>query len=99
MGKDLAEQAKAFAGPVKDLFNQVSIDLLSEMPNAAGLSPKNIEYCKRFYELYAGLAENQQVVDFLLAWNPTITQCTYAFVCAPLSHLIRILTSVTITFL
>jgi hypothetical protein len=61
--KDLAEQAKAFVGPVKDLFNQVSIDLLSEMSNAAGLSPKNIEYCKRFYELYAGLAENQQVVD------------------------------------
>ena len=63
MWKDLAEQAKAFVGPVKDLFNQVSIDLLSEMSNAAGLSPKNIEYCKRFYELYAGLAENQQVVD------------------------------------
>lgn len=63
LGKDIAEKALGFPGTAKDFYNQISSDLLREMPDAAGFSPKNIAYCKRFYELYADSLPSQQLVD------------------------------------
>ena len=52
LGKDISErQFENSYGSA--FFQKLSADLLRELPNAKGFSPKNLWYIKRFYELYS----------------------------------------------
>lgn len=44
----------------KNFFDQLSNDLKQAIPEASGLSPKNIRYCKDFYEFYSNCEADQQ---------------------------------------
>ncbi len=46
----------------KGFYASISKDLKNELPNAAGLSERNIRYAKRFYDLYQPLIQNLQQV-------------------------------------
>ncbi len=46
----------------KGFYASISKDLKNELPDAAGLSERNIRYAKRFYDLYQSFAQNLQQV-------------------------------------
>ena len=65
LGKDISE--RRFENSCGSGFYQkLSGDLRRELPDAKGLSPTNLKYCRYFHDLYAASGENrQQVADDL----------------------------------
>ena len=65
LGKDISEREEENKYG-SAFFATLSRDLKKEMPDAAGLSERNLIYAKNFYQLYQRYLENlQQVVaDF-----------------------------------
>lgn len=62
LGRDINERyGKAKIGNA--FYAQLSIDLLTTIPNASGLSPQTLKYCGYFYRLYSSDMASQQLVD------------------------------------
>lgn len=59
LGRDIVEMHVEDRWGESVLAN-LSIDLRRRMPNATGLSQRNIYYCKQFYELYHSVAKVSQ---------------------------------------
>ena len=61
LGRDIVtKQAENKYG--SNFYGTLSIDLKKAIPNAEGLSPSNIRYSKRFFQLYSPVLENLQQV-------------------------------------
>ena len=59
LGRDIIQkQAETKWG--SGFFNQLSLDLRSEFPNATGFSVTNLKYMKRWYAFYYEKVENRQ---------------------------------------
>lgn len=69
LGRDIVtKQAENKYG--SNFYGTLSIDLKKAIPNAEGLSPSNIRYSKRFFQLYSPVLENlQQVAEKLKREN------------------------------
>ena len=70
LGRDIVtKQAENKYG--SNFYGTLSTDLKKTIPNAEGLSPSNIRYSKRFFQLYSPVLENlQQVAENWLSENP-----------------------------
>ena len=66
LGKDIRERYVGTAYYGSRFFVTLSRDLQSELQNASGLSPINLRYCQRFYELYFEQPNLPQVVEILI---------------------------------
>ena len=66
LGKDISEKYATTQYYGSRFFECVSKDLTDSLGNARGLSVVNVRYSQRFYELYAGLQNLQQVVEELV---------------------------------
>lgn len=66
LGRDISEKYAATQYYGSRFFECVSKDLTDSLGNARGLSVVNIRYSQRFYELYAGQQNLQQVVEELV---------------------------------
>lgn len=55
----------------REFFNQLSIDLKRLIPEATGLSPRNIRYCRYFYELYCDSKHIKELLSqlVLIPWG------------------------------
>lgn len=65
LGKDICKKYDKFTKSElygRNFLEQLSNDLKKAIPEARGLSSKNIRYCKYFYELYSNLEEDQQFI-------------------------------------
>lgn len=61
LGRDIVtKQAENKYG--SNFYGTLSTDLKKAIPNAEGLSPSNIRYSKRFFQLYSPVLENLQQV-------------------------------------
>ena len=59
LGRDITQiQAESKWG--SGFFNQLSLDLRSEFPNATGFSVTNLKYMKRWYDFYYEKFKNRQ---------------------------------------
>ena len=69
LGRDIvSKQAENKYG--SNFYGTLSTDLKKAIPNAEGLSPSNIRYSKRFFQLYSPVLENlQQVAEKLKREN------------------------------
>ena len=69
LGRDIVtKQAENKYG--SNFYGTLSTDLKKAIPNAEGLSPSNIRYSKRFFQLYSPVLENlQQVAEKLKREN------------------------------
>ena len=69
LGRDIVtKQAENKYG--SNFYGTLSTDLKKVIPNAEGLSPSNIRYSKRFFQLYSPVLENlQQVAEKLKREN------------------------------
>ena len=69
LGRDIVtKQAENKYG--SNFYGALSTDLKKVIPNAEGLSPSNIRYSKRFFQLYSPVLENlQQVAEKLKREN------------------------------
>jgi len=67
LGKDISEK---YANAAKiygtAFFVGLSADLKVAIPECGGLSPRNIRYCRSFYELFAATGNLQQLVAKLV---------------------------------
>ena len=65
LGRDIMERdAENKYG--SNFYGMLSADLKKSIPNSEGLSPSNIRYSKRFFQLYSSIIENlQQVAEKL----------------------------------
>lgn len=66
LGKDISEKYASTQFYGSRFFECVSKDLTDSIGNPKGLSVVNIRYSQRFYELYAGMRNLQQVVEELV---------------------------------
>ena len=66
LGKDISEKYASTQFYGSRFFECVSKDLTDSIGNPKGLSVVNIRYSQRFYELYAGVRNLQQVVEELV---------------------------------
>lgn len=63
LGRDII-QKRAESKWGSGFFNQLSLDLRSEFPNATGFSVTNLKYMKRWFAFYyEGVANRQQLAD------------------------------------
>ena len=63
LGRDIATRFEKEAGYGTGFFDRLAKDLSRELPEARGLSPVNLRYCRRFWLLYAASQNLQQVVE------------------------------------
>lgn len=56
----------------KGFFENLSIDLRNKLPGVSGLSPRNLRYTERFYQLYEPIIQNLKQV----ATEPTENSST-----------------------
>lgn len=66
LGKDISERYADTAYYGSRFFVALSMDLQAGLQNASGLSPINLRYCQRFYELYSTQSNLPQVVEILI---------------------------------
>lgn len=69
LGRDISERYLTDAAYGSAFFRELSTDLKVAIPDAAGLSPRNLKYCQDFFCLYAPKGILPQVVAKLN--NPT----------------------------
>lgn len=69
LGRDISERYLTDAAYGSAFFRELSADLKVAIPDAAGLSPRNLKYCQDFFCLYAPKGILPQVVAKLN--NPT----------------------------
>lgn len=62
LGKDISERYLTDAAYGSSFFKELSADLKVAIPDAVGLSPRNLKYCKDFFCLYAPKGILPQVV-------------------------------------
>lgn len=70
LGKDISERYQREASYGSRFFKELSADLKVALPDAAGLSPRNLKYCKDFFCLYTHRPILQQLVAKLDASLP-----------------------------
>ena len=69
LGKDICEKYKELTKTEIygcKFFNKLSLDLKRLIPESTGLSPRNIRYCRYFYELYANSKNIKNLVRELV---------------------------------
>ena len=67
LGKDISEKYALEASYGSSFFKKLSADLKIAIPDASGLSQRNLRYCLDFFTLYSGYGNVQQVVANLVS--------------------------------
>ena len=66
LGHDISEKYASDAAYGSPFFERLSCDLQLDLEDPKGLSPRNLRYAHKFYELYAAEINLQQVVAHLM---------------------------------
>ena len=74
LGRDINEKYEIEASYGTAFFKKLSVDLKIAIPDASGLSPRNLVYCRDFFCLYASKAISPQVVAELAEPSANLPQ-------------------------